>query len=731
MEKVTKNIAKDQWQSWLEANQNYIRSYLEWLRAILHRRVLWLRQQWQHNPLHNYQIQVISNAQADWLLAGEDHLAEQRFYRADDDAQIITRAIKKAQQELQDQSQALWKSNTPAALDALTQIFGLNSFDRAILMLCLAPEIDPAFERLYAYVQDEVPRKYVTVHLALSLFATDREIGSGLRQSFLPEAPLFKFKLIEREHSTQLSIGWNSGPLRINPRIADYLQGINRLDERAAVFLKPVSPVESLPQSYQEIVDKLRHLIETNDKRFSPPAINLTGFGITGRRNVASRLCEVLKIKLYRLNLKRLQASEIQEHDIAPVLERECLLLPAAIFIDASELEDNNGPTKMLLEALIEDLKVFFILSSREPWRCERELLIVSIPKLKAGEQVVLWEQQLGHQDVCLDGQIDALVEQFDFESDMIAKTITSAGSKSRMRDGKTAEITGDDIWSACRELSRNDLEGLAQRIVPYYGWEDIVLPREIFEQLQDIAAQVAHRALVYEKWGFGAKLSRGRGISALFSGTSGTGKTMAAEILANHLKLDLYRIDLSAVVSKYIGETEKNLRRVFDAAEQSGAILFFDEADALFGKRSEVKDSHDRYANIEINYLLQRMEDYRGLAILATNMKSLLDQAFLRRLRFHVEFPFPDAEYRRQIWQKSFPPQTALGDLDYRFLGRLEVPGGNIKNIALNAAFLAADDGQVIEMPHILRATKREYAKIDKMVLESEFGPYYERVKP
>jgi SpoVK/Ycf46/Vps4 family AAA+-type ATPase len=196
-------------------------------------------------------------------------------------------------------------------------------------------------------------------------------------------------------------------------------------------------------------------------------------------------------------------------------------------------------------------------------------------------------------------------------------------------------------------------------------------------------------------------------------------------------LKLDLYRIDLSAVVSKYIGETEKNLRRVFDAAEQSGAILFFDEADALFGKRSEVKDSHDRYANIEINYLLQRMEDYRGLAILATNMKSLLDQAFLRRLRFHVEFPFPDSEYRRQIWQKSFPSQTTLGNIDYHFLGRLKIPGGNIKNIALNAAFLAADDGQVIEMNHLLRATKREYTKIGKMVLESEFGSYYERVKP
>lgn len=730
MEKAANTIAKDQWQSWFEANSDYTRGYLEWLRAILHRRVLWLRRQWQHNPLHNYQIQVISDDQADWLLAGEDYLAEQRFYREESDAQKITQAIEKAKQELEEQSRVLWKSNTPSALDALTQIFGLNASDRIILMLCLAPEIDPAFERLYAYVQDEVPRKYVTVHLALSLFATDREIGSILKQSFLPEAPLLKFKLIEREQSTQLASGWNSSPLRINPRMADYLQGINRLDESIANFLKPLSPVASFPQSYREIVEKLRQLMETNDRQAALSAINLTGPGISGKRNIAFRLCEELNIELYRLNLKRLQASDIPGHELIPVLQRECLLLSAAIFIDASEVEDNNDPAKALLEALIEDLKVFFIIASREPWRSERELLFVPIPKLKAGEQAALWKQQLDHQGVCLDGQIDALVEQFDFESDMIAKSIASAGAKSRMRNGKT-KVSGEDVWSACREHSRNDLEGLAQRIVPCNGWEDIVLPREVFEQLQDIAAQVAHRALVYEKWGFGAKLSRGRGTSALFSGVSGTGKTMAAEILANHLKLDLYRIDLSAVVSKYIGETEKNLRRVFDAAEKSGAILFFDEADALFGKRSEVKDSHDRYANIEINYLLQRMEEYRGLAILATNMKSLLDQAFLRRLRFQVEFPFPDMEYRNRIWQKSFPSQTALGSIDYSFLARLEVSGGNIKNIVLNAAFLAADDGQVVEMNHILRATKREYAKIGKMVLESEFGSYYERVKP
>ena len=254
------------------------------------------------------------------------------------------------------------------------------------------------------------------------------------------------------------------------------------------------------------------------------------------------------------------------------------------------------------------------------------------------------------------------------------------------------------------------------------FGWADLVLPSDTEQTLRDISAQVAHQAQVYERWGFGAKLSRGRGISALFSGPSGTGKTMAAEVLAGDLSLDLYRIDLSGVVSKYIGETEKNLRRVFDAAATGGAILFFDEADALFGKRSEVKDSHDRYANIEINYLLQRMEAYRGLAILATNMKSALDTAFLRRLRFIVRFPFPGVPERKAMWQKAFPADVPKGTLDYDRLARLNITGGHIHNIALNAAFLAAGAGTPVTMPLILDAARSEFRKIERPINEADF---------
>ena len=267
----------------------------------------------------------------------------------------------------------------------------------------------------------------------------------------------------------------------------------------------------------------------------------------------------------------------------------------------------------------------------------------------------------------------------------------------------------------------RNRLDDLAQRIEPAAHWDDLVLPEPQKATLRQIAVHVKHRLAVYDGWGFAAKGARGLGISALFAGESGTGKTMAAEVLANELHLDLYRIDLAAVVSKYIGETEKNLKRIFDAAEDSGAILLFDEADALFGKRSEVKDSHDRYANIEVSYLLQRMEAYRGLAILTTNLKNALDPAFLRRLRFVVQFPFPDARQRELIWRGIFPAATPLDGVDCAKLARLNVAGGGIRNIAMNAAFLAAEAGGPVAMPHLLQAARSEAAKRERSLSDAE----------
>ncbi|HEX5503433.1 MAG TPA: ATP-binding protein, partial [Thermomicrobiales bacterium] len=319
-------------------------------------------------------------------------------------------------------------------------------------------------------------------------------------------------------------------------------------------------------------------------------------------------------------------------------------------------------------------------------------------------------------------GRVTTLVSHFSLSAPAIGSAGAEAlGRATRARDG---DGLADLLWDACRVQARPRLDDLAQRIESPARWDDLVLPAAQTRTLREIAAQVRHRARVYEEWGFAAGGGgRGLGISALFAGASGTGKTLAAEVLAGDLRLDLYRIDLSQVVSKYIGETEKNLRRVFDAAEEGGAVLLFDEADALFGKRSEVKDSHDRYANIEVSYLLQRMEAYRGLAVLTTNLKAALDPAFLRRIRFVVQFPFPDRAERARIWRRIFPPAAPTAGLDPERLARLDVAGGNIRNIALSAAFLAADAGEPVGMAHLLRAARAEYAKLEKPLTDAEIG--------
>jgi SpoVK/Ycf46/Vps4 family AAA+-type ATPase len=345
-----------------------------------------------------------------------------------------------------------------------------------------------------------------------------------------------------------------------------------------------------------------------------------------------------------------------------------------------------------------------------------------------------------------LNGQVERLVTQFSLSAPTIHAACVEAatddtprnaqrrppgprgeGDLYPKRDDRDANpppgLALQHLWDACRMQARPRLDNLAQRIEPAAGWDDLVLPEPQRSTLREIASHVRNRATVYESWGFGSQGARGLGISALFAGASGTGKTMAAEVLAGELRLDLYRIDLSAVVSKYIGETEKNLRRVFDAAEEGGVILLFDEADALFGKRSEVKDSHDRYANIEVSYLLQRMEAYRGLAILTTNMKQALDTAFLRRIRFIVQFPFPDAAQRARIWNRIFPATTPTDGLDAGKLSRLNVAGGHIRNIALGAAFVAADASEPVRMHHVLRAARSEYAKLEKPLTDSEIG--------
>jgi ATP-dependent 26S proteasome regulatory subunit len=702
-------------QQWQEANRAYLMAETQRLRLLLQRRVLWLRRQWRHDPVQNYQGMVITESEADWLLAGEDPSAETRFYREDPEAAALTGLLGEAEQKIA----ALRRQfeSAPPAIDLLARLFGLVPFERDVLLLCLAPELDPAFDRLYAYVQDDVTRKYATPHLALALFGGEDGWGG---QSFVPEAPLRRFRLVTLGPAHHAAVP-GARPLYLEDRVAHYIQGVNRLDERLENLLRPAPPAPLTPD-HRDQADRLARWVGA--RRGRRVLLNLVGPPGAGKQVVARALCESLGLQLFTLEVKRLPAPGPDRADMMRLLEREAVLLQFALYVDAVELES--------LEA-VEDLGVFLIAGSESRCRTEREILAVPVPKPDAAGQRTLWEQALA--GYSLHGRaaaVDAIVQQFDFGPRAIAQAAAAAGLRWRLRiPEETAGPAAEDLWEACRDRAGAQLKELAQRIVPCYTWDHIVLPDDVFRQLQEIAAQVAHRPCVYESWGFGALLQRGRGISALFSGPSGTGKTMAAEILAHHLKLDLYRIDLAGVVNKYIGETEKNLKKVFEAAEESGSILFFDEADALFGKRTEQKDSHDRYANIEVNYLLQRMEDYRGLAILATNRKSALDRAFLRRLRFLVDFPFPDASARRRIWRKVFPPQTPLESVDYDALSRLELAGGNIRNIALNAAFLAAGASAGVGMPHLMHAARREYAKIDKLITDAEFGAYYKLVKP
>jgi SpoVK/Ycf46/Vps4 family AAA+-type ATPase len=375
-----------------------------------------------------------------------------------------------------------------------------------------------------------------------------------------------------------------------------------------------------------------------------------------------------------------------------------------------------------VLSQIIEKINTLLIITSRERMgQGQRPLICLEVNHPTRNEQSALWEITLGElADSNHENIKNVLVNQFNLNAPTIEAVCTEVRGKLAEEKGEISDLQ-NLLWDTCRAQARLRLDDLAQQIPAKATWDDLVFTNVQKQVLQSISGHVRQRIQVYEKWGFAGASRRGLGISALFAGVSGTGKTTSAEVLANELRLDLYRIDLSAVASKYIGETEKNLRRIFDAAEAGAAILLFDEADALFGKRSDVKDARDRYANMEVSYLLQRMEEYQGLAILTSNLKDSIDSAFMRRIRFFVKFDFPDVNQRKEIWQRIFPKDTPTERLDYGKLARLNVAGGHIRNIALNAAFVAADVGEPVMMKHIKQAALIEYMKLGMMLTDAE----------
>ncbi|KUG20735.1 MAG: ATP-binding protein [Methanomicrobiaceae archaeon] len=601
------------------------------------------------------------------------------------------------------------------ALTLLARQFGLSRFEQEVLLLCAAMELDTRISGLCARAQDDPGRPYPTFALALALFE-DRSWDA-----LLPERPLRYYRLIECHQQAALPL--TASALQADERVVHFIKGHNRLDNRLIPFTVPFDTAyaepEALSPSQFAAAERIRRHLQGEGDSGRPTLVQLVGPDTVSKQAVTHHAVLSAGIRITRIPVALLPSQAADLDMLARLWQRESLLVPIALYLDAG-LEGEPGTAGEAQNATLERFLLLYggpaLIDTREVRPdLDRTTLILDIERPTPAEQKAAWAAALGERGK----ESPALLAgQFNLNLQAIRQI---AGP---VLDGADDGDTGlhDGLWSACLERTRPGIEQLARRIDPKARWEDLVLPEEQQSLLRRIADQVRRRSTVYDEWGFRHRMNRGLGISALFAGESGTGKTMAAEVIANDLGLDLYRIDLSAVVNKYIGETEKNLRRLFDAAEDGGAILFFDEADALFGKRSEVKDSHDRYANIEINYLLQRIEAYRGLAILATNMKSSLDPAFLRRLRFIVAFPFPGQPERRRIWERVFPPETETEGLEIDRLARLNLTGGSIHNTALNAAFLAAEAGTPVTMPLVLQAARAEFRKMERPINEADF---------
>lgn len=657
--------------SWRDANQRYLVAALALVRAALER--------------HAARMEGI---------ASDDATLEER-----------RRAVMEARERMP----------ATSALDRVCAGFGLSAFERDILLLCAGVELEAAFSALCAAAQGDPKAAYATFSLALA--ALPEPHWSALT----PASPLRRWGLVEVTPGILLT----KSPLRIDERTLHFVAGAGHADERLLGVISPLAVRHTLAPSQSALVERLTSAWLSRREGSPPQLLHLYGDDAAGKRAIAAQLCANLGLTLSLLDADRVPQAPGEMVALARLWEREVVLTDGALLIESDEPPAPEKPQGSALARLLEHLHGPVIISTRERWQvptssASRPVISVEARKPPIIEQRAVWRLALGERVADMDGHVDRLTAQFHLS----AATIQTACQDALPDGGRLSGATLiERLWDSCRTLARPRLDELAQRIEPTATWDDLVLPELQLRILRDIAAQVRQRAKVYEDWGFARKGNRGLGVAALFAGASGTGKTLAAEALANALRLDLYRVDLSATVSKYIGETEKNLRRIFDAAEEGGAILLFDEADALFGKRSEVKDSHDRYANIEVSYLLQRMEVYRGLAILTTNLKSALDPAFLRRIRFVVQFPFPDTAQRAEIWRRIFPEETPVDELDVAKLARLNVAGGNIRNIALHAAFLAADAGGLVTMQRLLQASQSEYVKLEKQLTEAEIG--------
>ncbi len=632
-----------------------------------------------------------------------------------------------------------YRGNSLPALENICNLFDLSTFEKSLLVLCAGIELDSELAELCAKAQGNPNSTYPTFGLALAF------LPNAHWSALTPASPLRYFRLIDLQYFPQTLI--TSSPLHIEERILHYLVGISYLEKGLQGMLKAVRvQIPFIVASHKLLTERIllawssnsnnenimkkqknKKKKENNNNKEKFPCIKLWGTDKTSKMNIAKWACNEIGLDLWHIPGELIPTKPEEMQSFIQLWTRESALLGSGLYISAEDVVEpavQNSIRQLVVEEEQHQVPRPLFLGTNEPWSILKDPTItIEVKKPLKEEQCQIWKSCLGEGEYSFyynnefSSEISKLVSQFDLN----AYAIQAAAMEALLSMKCDGASLPSAIWKSSRAAARPRMAGLAQQIIPKARLNDLVLPAREKHLLDDIAVQVKQKDKVYEEWGFEKISGRGLAITALFVGKSGTGKTLAAEVLANELNLDLFHIDLSMIVSKYIGETEKNLRQVFDAAEDSGSILFFDEADALFGKRSEVRDSHDRYANIEIGYLLQRMEAYRGLAILATNMKDALDPAFLRRIRFIINFPFPDENSRAEIWQHIFPPSTPTNGLDIHRLARLDITGGNIRNIALNASFLAADQGVSVNMEHIKQAVYIEYEKLEHPLPRAE----------
>ncbi|MFG1817773.1 AAA family ATPase [Kribbella sp. NPDC049174] len=603
----------------------------------------------------------------------------------------------------------------------LRRTYSLTDTELDVVLIALAPEVDVRYERLYGYLQDDVSRRRATVDLILDLISISPDEKLAQRSLFAADAPLLRSRILRLVGDERVQPAILANAVVLDEQITDVLLAVGGLDRQLAEYCRLATPPPGAwdetalpPTGRRTVLDAARAAQGRHALR-----IQLHGPVGSGCRAAAVALAGELQIPILTLRVAYLPAGDEEAATVVARSFREAALHHAMLFVDDVDALPLGSRARSALVDGFAEHNGITVLAGSQPWTADGGpplgVLDVALGRADLPTRRTVWARELDQAGVTSSTDlVETLAGRFSFGPARIAEAVASAVTAA----GAGGRPSASEVFAAARRQTSQRLSTLARRIEPAGSWADIVLPPETTAQLEELCARVGLRSTVLNEWGFDQKLSRGSGTSALFTGPPGTGKTMAAEVVAGELGLDLFSIDLSAVVSKYIGETEKNLEKIFAAAADADAILMFDEADALFGKRSEVHDAHDRYANIETSYLLQRMEQYEGIAILATNLRQNLDEAFTRRLQFIIEFPFPDEGLREGIWRVSFPAGAPLaGSLDFAGLARdFRLSGANIRNAALHAAFLAAARGEPIGMAHLNRAIRREFQKMGRV---------------